>query len=173
MPFRRCWHSKSRDRLQPCSRSQDSGHVSLDRISKSHRSWNMSRIRPSDTLPEVAVRSALHRIGYRFRLHVSSLPGRPDIVMPRLRLVIFVHGCYWHRHRNCRLAYSPKSNRAFWQAKFRENVRRDAAKSRELTRLGWHVAVIWECATSQTKSLEIAIAAALSKAGVDHVRRSG
>jgi len=123
----------------------------------------MSRIRSRDTSPEVAVRCALHRMGYRFRLHVHALPGCPDIVMPRLRLVIFVHGCYWHRHRNCRLAYSPKSNRAFWQKKFRGNVRRDAASSRALLRLGWHIAVIWECATLQPRLLESAIDAALSR----------
>lgn len=116
-----------------------------DRLSRERRSWNMSRIRDRDTEPERLVRSALHRAGYRFRLHCRDLPGRPDIVLPRYRTVVFVHGCFWHRHCGCRLAYAPKSRTAFWQAKFRSNVERDRRNARELRLLGWKVVTVWEC----------------------------
>jgi DNA mismatch endonuclease (patch repair protein) len=105
----------------------------------------MSRIRSRDTGPERQVRSALHRAGYRFRLHRKDLPGRPDIVLPKYRTVVFVHGCFWHRHSRCRFAYTPKSRVAFWNAKFAANVARDRRNVRELKRLGWHVVNVWEC----------------------------
>lgn len=87
----------------------------------------------------------LHRAGCRFRLHRSDLPGRPDITLPRHRTVVFVHGCFWHRHPRCRFAYTPKSRMAFWQAKFAGNVRRDRTQCQQLRRLGWRVIVVWEC----------------------------
>jgi DNA mismatch endonuclease (patch repair protein) len=105
----------------------------------------MSRIRSRDTAPEKIVRSTLHRAGYRFRLHSKNLPGCPDIALPKHRTVVFVHGCFWHRHRHCRFAYTPKSRSDFWEAKFRSNVERDRRKTRELRRLGWQVVTIWEC----------------------------
>lgn len=105
----------------------------------------MSRIRSGDTSPEIAVRSILHRLGYRFRLHDRNLPGRPDIVLKRHRVALFVHGCFWHRHRGCRFAYTPKSNISFWTAKFAENVARDRVVLRQLRRDGWRVLVVWEC----------------------------
>ena len=105
----------------------------------------MSRIRGSNTKPEKAVRRWLHVRGYRFRLHRRDLPGRPDIVLPALRTVIQVHGCYWHRHSGCRLAYSPKSNVERWQAKFDENVERDQRDEAALVALGWRVIIVWEC----------------------------
>jgi DNA mismatch endonuclease (patch repair protein) len=117
----------------------------MDRISKAHRSWNMSRIRGKDTTPERLVRSALHRMGYRFRLHRKDLPGKPDIVLPKHRVVIFVHGCFWHRHPRCRYSTTPKTNRKFWNAKFKTNVERDRRVRRELRKLGWKVVVVWEC----------------------------
>jgi DNA mismatch endonuclease (patch repair protein) len=89
-----------------------------DRLSREHRSWNMSRIRGKDTAPELLVRSTLHRTGYRFRLHSQTLPGRPDLMLPKYRTVVFVHGCFWHRHKCCKFAYTPKSRTAFWNAKF-------------------------------------------------------
>ena len=125
----------------------------MDSLTPERRSWNMSRIRSSNTVPERLVRSLLHRIGYRFRLHRKDLPGRPDIVLPRYNAVVFVHGCYWHRHTGCRLAYTPKSNREFWQAKFTENVSRDARRYNELTSLGWHVITVWECETKEQEVL--------------------
>ena len=91
----------------------------------------MSRIRGRDTAPELLVRSALHRAGYRFRLHREDLPGRPDIVLPKYRTVVFVHGCFWHRHKGCRFAYTPKSRVAFWNDKFRRNVERDRRNARD------------------------------------------
>lgn len=87
----------------------------------------------------------LHRMGYRFRLHVSKLPGKPDIVLPKYRTIIFVHGCFWHRHPGCKYAYNPKTRQDFWERKFRQNVERHEAVARSLQELGWRVAVIWEC----------------------------
>lgn len=127
----------------------------MDRISREHRRWNMSRIRGRDTKPEIAVRSLLHRMGYRFRLHRADLPGRPDIVLPKYRAVIFVHGCFWHRHTGCRFAYTPKSRRKFWQQKFQGNRRRDRRSTTALARLGWRVLVIWECETRGAKTLAV------------------
>ena len=96
----------------------------------------MSRIRGKDTTPELVVRSALHRMGFRFRLHKKDLPGRPDIVLSRYRTAVFVHGCFWHRHAGCTKAYTPKSRIRFWQSKFDQNVKRDAAVRDRLERLG-------------------------------------
>lgn len=120
----------------------------MDRLAPEHRSWNMSRIRGSNTAPERTVRSVLHRMGYRFRLHRRELPGSPDIVLPKYETVIFVHGCFWHRHRKCRFAYTPKSRVEFWQRKFDENVKRDQRVYRQLRRMGWRVVVVWECQTT-------------------------
>lgn len=124
-----------------------------DRISKKHRSWNMSRIRGRDTTPERIVRSHLHRKGLRFRIHRRDLPGTPDIVLPKYRLVIFVHGCFWHRHKGCKFSYSPKTRVRFWQEKFRDNVDRDASILRQLKQLGWRMVVIWECETREAPEL--------------------
>jgi DNA mismatch endonuclease (patch repair protein) len=116
-----------------------------DIVSKRKRSQMMSGIKGRNTKPEVFVRSYLHRAGLRFRLHDRKLPGRPDIVLARYRTVILVHGCFWHRHKGCKFCYTPKSNRAFWKAKFAANVERDVRKARELRRAGWRVVTIWEC----------------------------
>jgi DNA mismatch endonuclease (patch repair protein) len=116
-----------------------------DRITSEHRSWNMSRIRGKNTLPETRLRSLLHRRGYRFRLHDRKLPGSPDIVLPKHRAVIMVHGCFWHRHEGCPDATTPSTRREFWQAKFDGNVARDQINEERLTGLGWRVIVIWEC----------------------------
>ena len=118
-----------------------------DRISAEHRSWNMSRIRNRDTTPEISVRSLLHRLGYRFRLHRKDLPGKPDIVLPAHGAVIFVHGCFWHRHKGCAETTTPKTKTAFWRAKFAGNVERDIKAQRRLRRMGWRVKVIWQCQT--------------------------
>src|SRR6185437_15672655 len=107
--------------------------------------WNMGRIRGKNTAPEILVRSSLHRLGFRFRLHAKSLPGKPDIVLPKWKAVIFVNGCFWHRHRNCPQAYTPKSRVGFWKSKFAATVRRDAKKLRQLHRAGWQTFTIWEC----------------------------
>jgi DNA mismatch endonuclease (patch repair protein) len=126
----------------------------MDRISKEHRSWNMSRIRGKNTSPELVVRSLLHGVGLRFRLHRRDLPGCPDIVLPRYRTVLFVHGCFWHRHKNCPFAYTPKSRTGFWKTKFERNLARDRRVSHQLRRLGWRVIVVWECATARIPQLQ-------------------
>jgi DNA mismatch endonuclease (patch repair protein) len=117
----------------------------VDRLTKAERSRNMARIRGRDTVPEKQVRSALHRAGYRFRLHSKQLPGRPDVVLPKHRTVVFVHGCFWHRHSGCRFAYTPNSRTSFWNEKFRGNVHRDRRSTQALRYLGWHVVTVWEC----------------------------
>jgi len=124
-----------------------------DHISKEKRSWNMGRIRSSNTGPEKIVRSLLHGMGLRFRLHRKSLPGTPDIVLPGRRTVIFVHGCYWHRHTGCRYASTPKTNKAFWETKFMQNIRRDAETRAKLQDQGWTVLVVWECETKKPECL--------------------
>jgi DNA mismatch endonuclease (patch repair protein) len=105
----------------------------------------MSRIRGGHTKPEWILRCGLHRLGFRYRLGGAGLPGRPDLVFAKYRTVVFVHGCFWHRHAGCRMASTPKSNQAFWRAKFARNVARDKANRRALARLGWSVVVVWEC----------------------------
>jgi DNA mismatch endonuclease, patch repair protein len=117
----------------------------VDKISQEKRSWNMSRIKGKDTKPELIVRSQLHKMGFRFRLHRKDLPGKPDIVLPKFKTVIFVHGCFWHRHKNCKYAYNPKSRKKFWKEKFEINIERDKCNQKQLSLLGWMTMVIWEC----------------------------
>ena len=125
----------------------------MDKLTPERRSWNMGRIRSSNTKPELIVRSLLHHMGYRFRLHRKDLPGTPDIVLPRHKAVVFVHGCFWHRHKDCKYAYSPKSRVDFWQAKFTANVERDKRAVQELTELGWRVFTLWECDIKSSDSV--------------------
>lgn len=106
----------------------------------------MSAIRGKDTKPELLLRRSLHAAGLRYRLHVQGLPGKPDLVFPSQRAVIFVNGCFWHRHKNCRFASTPKTRVDFWEGKFLANVRRDAQNKSILFQEGWRVAVVWECA---------------------------
>ena len=117
----------------------------MDIISKEKRSWNMSQIKGKDTKPEVQVRSLLHRMGYRFRIHKQDLPGKPDIVLKKYKTVIFVHGCFWHRHKDCKFAYLPKSREEFWRLKFSKNIARDRKNEEQLEELNWNVLIIWEC----------------------------
>jgi DNA mismatch endonuclease (patch repair protein) len=126
----------------------------MDTITKERRSWNMSRIRGRDTQPEKIVRSILHRLGYRFRLNRSDLPGKPDVVLPKHHVVIMVHGCFWHRHSRCQFAYTPKSNKLFWFQKFGENMARDRKVTRALRRKGWRVVVVWECQAAEPMRLK-------------------
>ena len=116
-----------------------------DILTEKQRSEMMSKVRSADTKPEWILRCGLHRLGFRHRLKNTQLPGRPDLVFRKYLAVVFVHGCYWHRHSNCRDASMPKSNVPFWTAKFAENVARDQRVRRELRRLGWRVLVVWEC----------------------------
>jgi DNA mismatch endonuclease (patch repair protein) len=116
-----------------------------DVVSPETRSRMMSGIRGRDTKPELGVRRYLHARGFRYRLHARELPGRPDIVLPRHRTVVFVHGCFWHRHEGCRFAYTPKSRQEFWLPKLEGNAVRDARDQQRLRDLGWCVEVVWEC----------------------------
>ena len=122
-----------------------------DIVDKATRSRIMSQIRGQNTAPERIVRRFLHKHGFRFRVGRSELPGRPDVVLPRWRTAIFVHGCFWHQHRNCRFAYKPKTNKRFWEMKFRSNVQRDKAMQESLRAMGWLVHVVWECRTSDAQ----------------------
>lgn len=105
----------------------------------------MGRIRTKGTAPELALRSALHSAGFRFRLHRKNLPGKPDIILPKYKCVIFVHGCFWHHHEGCVKSTLPKTNVEFWQNKIAANVRRDKANQDNLAKLGWQVLIVWEC----------------------------
>jgi DNA mismatch endonuclease (patch repair protein) len=124
----------------------------VDIVSEAVRSRMMAAIGGADTKPEMAVRRFLHGQGFRYRLHVRSLPGSPDLVLAKYRLAIFVHGCFWHRHAGCRFATVPDKNFEKWQCKFNQNVRRDGRALEELSAMGWRVMVIWECAV-RTASL--------------------
>ena len=116
-----------------------------DTITRERRSWNMSRIKGRDTGPELRLRSLLHRAGFRFRLHAKELPGKPDIVLPKYRAAIFVHGCFWHRHEGCRNATMPSTRTEFWKSKFDTNVGRDERNQAALKAAGWTVFTVWEC----------------------------
>lgn len=118
----------------------------VDIVSEAVRSRMMASIRGTGTKPELVVRRFLHSKGFRFRLHVRNLPGSPDLVLAKFRLVIFVHGCFWHRHAGCRFATTPEKNFDRWQCKFDQNIKRDKRVLEELSALGWRVMVIWECA---------------------------
>jgi DNA mismatch endonuclease (patch repair protein) len=124
-----------------------------DIVTPARRSEMMGRIRGKGTKPELLVRSAAHRLGFRFRLHAKKLPGSPDLVFPRRKTVLFVHGCFWHRHQGCPYCYMPKSNIKFWCGKFEKNVVRDRRARRGLEGMGWRVAIIWECETADSDSL--------------------
>ena len=116
-----------------------------DHVDRKKRSLIMAAVRSEDTRPEMAVRKIVHGLGYRYRLHVRTLPGRPDLVFPAHRKIVLVHGCFWHRHRKCRYASSPKTRRKFWESKFAGNVARDRRTVRELKRMGWTVLTVWQC----------------------------
>lgn len=126
----------------------------MDTITREKRSWNMSRIRGKDTKPEIAVRSLLHHMGYRFRLKNPRIPGKPDIILPRYKAVVFVHGCFWHRHEGCRYAYTPKSRTDFWKKKFNSNIQRDRVVANQLKEQGWRQLVIWECELKDIDTLK-------------------
>lgn len=117
----------------------------MDTLTPAERSERMARVRSRDTRPELAVRKLLFSMGFRYRLHDRKLPGTPDIVLPSRRKIVFVHGCFWHRHVNCALARLPKSRKAFWGAKLESNRLRDGRVKAALRRSGWSVATVWEC----------------------------
>ncbi len=126
----------------------------MDKLDAIRRSENMRQIHSKDTKPEVLLRSLLHKLGYRFRLHRKDLPGKPDIVFPGRRKVIFVHGCFWHQHPGCREGRLPGTRLEYWRPKLQRNVERDQMHLDGLSGLRWKVLVIWECETTRTESLK-------------------
>jgi len=119
--------------------------------SKETRSYNMSKIRSKDTKPELLVRKFLHSQGFRYRLHVKQLPGKPDLVLPKYKTVILIHGCFWHSHEGCHLSSIPKSNTEYWIPKLNRNTLRDHVNEKELTERGWYVVKLWECDLKKNK----------------------
>lgn len=116
-----------------------------DSLTPEKRSWNMSRIRSKDTSVEIKVRKYLFSQGFRYRKNVSSLPGKPDIVFPKYRVVVFIHGCFWHRHEGCKRATTPKTRQDYWVPKFQRNVENDNKHYQDLKKMGWNPIVVWEC----------------------------
>ncbi|POA75766.1 very short patch repair endonuclease [Pseudomonas sp. GW531-T4] len=125
-----------------------------DILTPEERSLMMGKIKGRNTKPELIVRSLCHALGSRFRLHRRDLPGSPDLVFPKYRLCLFVHGCFWHRHPGCKYAYTPKTKQDFWLPKLHRNVERDKEKEESLRALGWRVEIIWECETKRPELLE-------------------
>ncbi len=125
----------------------------MDTVDQAKRSWIMSRVRGKDTTPERRVRSLVHRLGYRFRLHRRSLPGCPDLVFPARRVALFVHGCFWHGHPCARGDRLPSTNAAYWKNKIDSNKARHQRHVRDLSELGWQVLVVWECETKDLDAL--------------------
>lgn len=125
-----------------------------DVFTPEQRSRIMARVKGSNTRPEKVVRSLLHSMGYRFRLHRKDLPGKPDIVLPGRKTVIFVHGCFWHSHPDCRRATRPVGNKKFWDKKLNATKERDGVKIRELVEMGWKVLLVWECETRSPEKLK-------------------
>jgi DNA mismatch endonuclease, patch repair protein len=160
--LRQCRFFYSTNRHRSCvsggmrydSRGHDNSHGPMDTLTRAERSKRMALIRSKNTKPEVLVRKIAHSCGYRFRSHVSDLPGKPDLVFPRRKKVIFVHGCFWHRHPGCALARLPKSKLRFWIPKLTENRRRDLRNIARLRRANWSVSVVWECQLKNPASLE-------------------
>jgi len=127
----------------------------VDTVSKKQRSFNMSRIRSRDTAPEIFVRSLLHRLGFRFRKNVKALPGKPDIVLPKHRIAIFVHGCFWHQHPKCKRSTVPRTNMEYWIPKLRGNVDRDKQHKKKLEEIGWKTCIVWECEIKNPDRLKL------------------
>ncbi len=163
---------RGRRRSTSGRRRSTNGQKVTDRLTRNQRSELMARVRSTHTAPEIKVRSLSHRLGYRFSLHRKDLPGSPDVVFPRLRSVIFVHGCFWHCHSHCRKASIPATRRDFWTAKLDRNVARDAIACRQLRREGWRVLVIWECETKTDGKLLRKLNSFLAK-GNRHVSGAG
>ena len=120
----------------------------------STRSKNMSAIKSKNTKPEIEVRKLLHSMGFRFRLHRKDLPGSPDIFLPKFKTVIFVHGCFWHRHENCKYSSTPKTRVQFWEKKFNSNILRDLENQKKIKDIGLRSIIIWECELKNKKELE-------------------
>lgn len=129
----------------------------MDRVEPAVRSRIMSSVSTADTGPELTVRKALHALGFRYRLHAKELPGRPDIVLPRYRTIVFVNGCFWHAHAGCRYGRLPKSRLGYWAPKIQANKERDSRNISDLERFGWRVVTVWQCQTRSPSALEAAV----------------
>lgn len=140
----------------------------MDRVSQETRSAVMSKVRSRNTKPEMLVRSLLHGLGFRFRLHRKDLPGKPDIVFPSRRAAIFVHGCFWHQHSGCSKATIPETRKEFWKGKLQRNVERDAENVTALRSCGWHVLILWECETKDVAALSARLQSFLDGATSRH-----
>lgn len=143
----------------------------MDKVTPEQRSANMARVRGKNTKPEILVRKELHRCGFRFRLHRRDLPGRPDMVLPKHCLALFVHGCFWHRHADCSRSSTPQTRRDFWEAKFASNVDRDRRNIEALEVAGWKVEIIWECEATPNKRLQDRLDEIISIARVTDTNR--
>ncbi|PKO41876.1 MAG: very short patch repair endonuclease [Betaproteobacteria bacterium HGW-Betaproteobacteria-4] len=125
----------------------------VDHVSTARRSEIMASIHSVDTVPELTLRRMLHRLGYRYRIHVKNLPGSPDLVFPGRKKIIFVHGCFWHRHKGCSYTSIPKTRTEFWVNKFEANVKRDRRNQKQLKEMGWRVKIVWECELKHPEKL--------------------
>jgi DNA mismatch endonuclease (patch repair protein) len=143
----------------------------MDSVTKDKRSEIMGKVRHKDTRPEMLVRRLVHGLGFRYRLHRTDLPGKPDLVFSGKRKIIFVHGCFWHRHEGCKLARMPKSRIDFWQRKLTRNKERDRETIQELQATGWDVLVVWECETNDIIGLTDRIVGFLKKDDKDYAER--
>jgi DNA mismatch endonuclease (patch repair protein) len=138
----------------------------MRQVPTEQKSRMMSQVRTKGTAPELALRSALHSAGIRFRLHRKDLPGKPDIVLPKFKYVIFVHGCFWHHHEGCINSKMPKTNIEFWQDKIAANIKRDKSNQVDLEKMGWQVLVVWECDIKKNVNTVV-------KNAVDEIQRGG
>ena len=161
--FRRAWglRLQIREFLVPADEL-------MDIVSPEKRSLMMAGIKGKNTKPELVVRKLVHGMGFRYRLHRKDLPGSPDLVFSRLKKVIFVHGCFWHRHSGCRFAYTPKSNAQFWLNKLEGNMARDELALAALNAMGWEVLIVWECEVRDLPALSRKVSAFLGRSTTDH-----
>lgn len=146
--------------------------ILVDRLTPARRSWLMSRVGGKNTTPEIVVRKVAHSLGLRFRLHRKDLPGTPDLVFPKWRTAIFVHGCFWHRHAGCPKASNPKTRAGYWRKKFESNVRRDNRNVKLLRKQGWSVLTVWECETKKVERLGGKLARAFKTRASSRVRKA-
>lgn len=151
----------------PLTPQEGDGATPMDHVTRERRSYIMSRVPSTDSSPELVVRRLLHKSGLRYRLHVKGLPGRPDIVLTRLRLAIFVHGCFWHGHQDCPKGRLPKSKVEYWRPKIAANRERDKRALESLKRQGWRVAPIWQCETRDRKVLTSRLSKLVGREVVD------
>lgn len=127
----------------------------MDSLTKEKRSWNMSLIKAKNTVPEIIIQDIVRKLGLKFAVHNPILPGKPDIVLKEYKIAVFLNGCFWHQHLNCRRANIPKSNKKYWIPKLERNVKRDRMNQKELKKKGWHSIILWECQTKDPENLKL------------------